>query len=356
MPSEPDLADGLLDLARGNPDPDLLPPFEVVMATKPVLYGDESFDPDLRRLAAASLASDGVGTNHLSVVAGALDGLERILAAHLRPGDRVAIEDPAFFSVIDLLGALGLIPVPVEIDDAGLTPKALTNALASGIHALVHTPRGQNPYGSAMSAVRRRDLTAMLGDYPDVLVVEDDFAGVVAGAPYETLTSGREAWAVIRSAAKTYTPDLRLACLAADETTVRRVDGRQRLGSGWVSHLLQRTVAALMADASVDRHLIHVAETYGTRRDALVAALADLGVSAHGRSGLNVWLPVQDERAAVAGMRERGIAVRSGDRFRLRTDPGIRVTTAALPVEDASGVAAAIAESLGHNQHTSRTA
>ena len=45
--------------------------------------------------------------------------LERILSAHLRAGDRVAIEDPAFFSVIDLLGALGLIPVPVAIDDLG---------------------------------------------------------------------------------------------------------------------------------------------------------------------------------------------------------------------------------------------
>ena len=36
--------------------------------------------------------------------------------------------------------------------------------------------------------------------------------------------------------------------------------------------------------------------TYARRRDVLVATLARSGIRAHGRSGLNVWIPVPDER------------------------------------------------------------
>lgn len=357
-PLEPVLGPGLVDLARGNPDPGLLPPLPQVGAPEnPVLYGDASMDETLARLAAEDLQSDGVPTDHLTVVSGALDGIERILGAHTRPGDRVALEDPAFHSVIDLVGAMGLIPVPVTIDDRGMLPEALGEALASGVTAVVHTPRGQNPFGAAITPERAADLRSLLAASPEVLVVEDDYAGVLTGAPYVTVAGDtRERWAVIRSMAKTYGPDLRIAVLAADDHTVRRVEGRQRLGPGWVSHLLQRTVATMMGDRTVASMLDEAAETYRLRRAGLVEALRERGVLAHGHSGLNVWVPVADEQAAVAGMRANGYAVRSGDRFRLRAEPGIRITTAALEVEAAPEVAAALSRVLGDGEHATRTA
>jgi hypothetical protein len=50
-------------------------------------------------------------------------------------------------------------------------------------------------------------------------------------------------------AAKAYGPDLRLALLAGDRRTIERVHGREQLGPGWVSHLLQDAEIEPLADA-----------------------------------------------------------------------------------------------------------
>ena len=304
----------------------------------------------------ASFRSDSVPVQEMAVVSGALDGIERTLGAHMRTGDRIAVEDPCYSSVIDLLGALGLVPVAVEIDDDGIRPEALSAAITSGVSAVILTPRAQNPWGSALTSQRSEELRQSLSQRPDVLIVEDDHAGAVAGAQYRTVVSREStAWAVIRSAAKSYGPDLRVALMAGDPTTVRRVQGRQALGQGWVSHLLQRTLARLMQNENVDLALAETARTYADRRNALIDALADNGISAHGSSGLNVWIPVLDETSAISGMRDRGFAVRAGERFRLRSGPGIRISTASLPVDQADVVVSAVAESLARHAPT-RTA
>src|SRR3989441_285807 len=191
-----------------------------------------------------------------------------------------------------------------------------------------------------------RELRAVLRRHPATLVVEDDHAGPVAGVPALSVCHGRERWALVRSVSKSLGPDLRLAILTGDPTTVARVEGRQSVGTGWVSHLLQDLVTALWSDPATDRLLARAAETYAARRDAMVRALAAHGIEAHGRSGLNVWVPVVEEAAIVAALAQAGWAVRAGERYRLKSGPAVRVTVAGLAPRDADRLAAALARSL----------
>ena len=130
------------------------------------------------------------------------------------------------------------------------------------------------------------------------------------------------------------------------ESTVARVAGRQALGAGWVSHVLQAIVAHLLADPQLDRSLATAAEAYTERRAAVLDVLRAAGVDAVGRSGLNVWVPVDDEAAVVAGMLRQGFAVRSGSRFRIESGPGVRVSTAGSDVETLRSAAEALASLL----------
>jgi DNA-binding transcriptional MocR family regulator len=339
------------DLTIGLADPALLPPVGPAIARidlkdKLATSGlDVAADPELLELATRWFRADGVAAEALTVVSGALDGIERVLQAHLRPGDGVVVEDPCYPPIRDILLALGLVAVPVAVDDRGLIADALEAGLAKGVAAMLVVPRAQNPLGAAIDQSRAGDLRAVLARHPEVLIVEDDHASIVSGAHYASAVAPSwPRWAVIRAMSKFLNPDLRLAIVAGDETTIARLEGRQALGPRWVSHILQATAVQMLKDPDLEGVAARARDTYTARRRALIDALAQRGIPAHGRSGLNVWVPVREEAPVVRELLDAGWLVLSGERFRFSSPPGIRITTAMLQQREAHEVADVIAD------------
>jgi DNA-binding transcriptional MocR family regulator len=210
------------------------------------------------------------------------------------------------------------------------------------VSAVVVTSRAQNPTGAAVSVTRAAALRNVIGAARDVLVIEDDHAAELAEVPLAPLAGAGSAWAFLRSVSKPYGPDLRVSIVAGDEASIARVEGRMRLGAGWVSSVLQRLVVQMWLDPAVDRLIDRAKDDYGRRRRALLTALADRGVAAHGHTGINVWVPVADELSAVAALRERGWAVAPGALYRLASAPGLRITVSPLSMSDVDPLADAI--------------
>jgi DNA-binding transcriptional MocR family regulator len=335
---------GVLDLSEGEPDPRLLPRLPALTDRAPVGYHRAGVLPELAAAATERLRADGVRVPALTVTGGALDGIDRLLSAHLRPGDRVAVEDPGWANLLDLVAAQGLTAVPMAVDDAGPTEAGLRSALAAGVSAVVVTTRAHNPTGAAVTAGRAALLRGILP--PDVLVIEDDHAAELSSVPVHPLAAATERWAFVRSVSKPYGPDLRLAVLAGDEATVARVEGRMRVGTGWVSTILQRLVLALWRDEAVARRVARARDAYAARRAALVSALTAQGLPVTGRTGINVWVPVPDETVAVARLRDLGYAVSPGALYRIASPPGIRITVAPLDLSGIPRLASAVAGSL----------
>jgi DNA-binding transcriptional MocR family regulator len=341
---------GVRDLSDGNPDPALLPDFGVVLRSidpSPLLYGAPRTDASLVRLVGSELRECGVAVGEIAVLGGAMDAIERVLTEHLRPGDRVAVEDPGFGNLFDLVMSRGLSLVPVAVDDEGPIPDELARACREGVHGLIVTPRAQTPTGAALSASRAGELRAILKKHPDILLIEDDHANLISDAALHCLHEpSRTGWVHIRSFAKPLNPDLRLAVMTGDNQTIHRVQDRMIVGCRWVSHILQRTAYALLSDKTVRAQLDRAAGTYTTRREALRDSLREYGLTLHGRSGLNTWLAVAAETATVRALVSDGWLVAPGERFRLSSGPGIRITVSTLKPSESGPFAEALAATL----------
>jgi DNA-binding transcriptional MocR family regulator len=340
--------EGVRNLATGSPDPSLVPNLSEVLGKlrlEPVSYGGPVSLQALIDIVRVQFSADGIPGDALTVVSGALDGIERTLSAHLRPGDRVLLEDPCFSRTLALARSLALVPVPVRTDDEGPLPDMVAAALAGGASAFVVTPRAHNPTGAALTVERAQQLQAVLSDHPALVLVEDDHASLVAGAPAVSLVPGWPGhWAVVRSFSKAMGPDVRLAVVAGDTITVDRVERRHALGPGWVAHILQAATAWLLADPATAQLLRKASATYAERRAALLGALAERGIEAHGVSGLNVWVPVAHESRATQHLLHAGWAVHPGEYCRISSPPGVRITIATLAVDEAPALADALAD------------
>ena len=341
---------GTVDLATGNPDPALLSSLGPAIRSIDSglrLYGGEADLAGLAAFASTEFEADGVSGRSVAVLSGAMDAIERILREHLRAGDRVAVEDPSFPGVIDLVSSSGYTAVPFALDDDGPLPDAVAAALGRGCGAIIVTPRAQNPTGAAIGVERAGELRRTLRRFPDVVLIENDCAGPVAGATLHTLCgASNKRWAVVRSTSKFLGPDLRVAVMAGDDMTVARVRGRQALGARWVSHILQQLALTLWSDPSSGRRLARTGEIYTHRRNAVLAALGARNVEVRGCSGFNVWVPVRDEAGVVRALADRGWAVAAGERFRIQAAPAIRVTVSTLQPRDADRFAGDLADAL----------
>ena len=345
---EATIPESVRDLATGNPDPELLPDLGTLeLDGDPLLYGESQNLEELLELARVVFVADGLPGDYIAVVGGALDGVERALSAYLRPGDRVGIEDPGHAGSFDLLRAMGLELVPIAMDQEGPLPDVVQEVVGSGIEAIMMTMRAQNPTGAAISFDRAGDLSAIFDQSPDLLVLEDDHAGPVSGVPVATtFHAARRRWATVRSVGKFLAPDLRVALMTGDLLTMRRLESRQLVGTGWVSQLLQRVVATRWLSPEVTNALSIAELRYTQRREALLTELERRGIAADGRSGWNVWIPVRQETPVVQSMRDRGWAIAAGEHFRLASPPAVRITASTLEPEDAAQVADDLADTL----------
>ncbi|WP_368861655.1 aminotransferase class I/II-fold pyridoxal phosphate-dependent enzyme [Actinospica durhamensis] len=367
-----EMPEGVRDLTSGEPEPRLLPRLRPPAAIDVSGYRYAPVEPVLeeqlrRRVSRFFTAEAGAGTDtHADIetaaesaallagsrmlsVFGSLDGIERLLATHTRPGDKIAVEDPAWGNMLDLAAARGLTVVPMRMNDEGPDPTDLRAALAAGVSAVVVTTRAQNPYGAIVSARRATALRTVLAAHPEVLTIDDDHgADLTPGVP-RLLAGATRQWAYLYSASKAYGPDMRIAALVGAADTTDRVAGQLRHSSRRVPGVMQHLWADALADQANDAVLAEAGAVYAANRKALIGELGARGVEAHGASGLSVWIPVPDETAAATGLLARGWAVAPGSWFRVRSGPGIRVTVASMQREEMAALAEAVASTLGRH-------
>jgi DNA-binding transcriptional MocR family regulator len=338
-----------LDLSRGTPDPSLLPALAPALArVRPTadtnVYQETPVLPELRDVLVAMWP---YAAEVITVVNGAQDAVSRALEQVVGFGDRVAIESPGFPAFLDMLDVLGAETVPLELDREGVTPASLRRALKAEPAAIVLQPRAQNPTGVSLSPARAEALArAIRRARSSTVIIEDDHSSAISLGPDVSLGAWLPDQVVhVRGFSKSHGPDLRIAALGGPAAILDGLVARRMLGTGWTSRMLQTILLDLLVEPRSVKAVAEARQVYAERQEAVCTALAEHGVHVPVPDGINLWLPVQDERAALVQLATVGIRAAGGSPFvaGTATTDHLRVTTGLLDTSEASHVAAALA-------------
>lgn len=209
------------------------------------------------------------------ITCGYSGALELICRTLLEPGDRVWIEDPAFFRTLALLQLTGVRIVPVPVDEEGLRVSAGTS-LAPDARFVVVTASHQAPLGMPLSLPRRLELLDW-AVHRKRWIVEDDYYGEfnLAARPMSALSSLDEAGRVLYAGtfSKTLLPSLRLGYLIVPLQQVERFRQAAHALLPAPPVLVQHTVNEFMQQGHFGRHMQRMRRLYAERKQSLVTAL-----------------------------------------------------------------------------------
>jgi GntR family transcriptional regulator / MocR family aminotransferase len=320
--------EGGVDLRIGLPDRGLFPltPWRrcVVSALQvaPAAGGEPAGHADLRRTLAHWIGrSRGVDVDAANVVVttGAQGAVDLVARVFLRPGDRVAFEEPGYTPVRHLLETSGLDVVPVPVDDQGI----IVEAIPVDVRLVYVTPSHQSPTGATMSLPRRRALLE-LADRHEMAIIEDDYDSEYrhADRPLEPLfrldRAGRVLY--VGTFSKTLSPTLRLGFVVLpDSLTPSAVKVAELVGS-YPPAVVQAAMYHFIGEGHLDRHLRKARRVYGERHTFVAAFIREMvatgllrpGPTGHAGLHLAARLPAGvSEHALIERVRRDDVALTS---------------------------------------------
>jgi 2-aminoadipate transaminase len=280
----------------------------------------------------------------------ALDLIGRVL---LRPGDPVAIEDPVYPGLKNLLAGMGAQLIGIPVGAHGVEPAQVERVLRERPRFLVVTSNFQNPTGATLPLESRRDLieAARAAGVP---VVENDSYGELryAGDPLPAIKQLDDGGGTVllRSFSKVSFPGLRVGWVLGPKPLMDRLRQAKEAADLHTDQLSQAVLLEFVESGQLAAHHRRVVEAGAARLAATLEGCRSFlppGTRwTHPEGGMNLWLRLPeplDAAELLPRAREEGVAYLPGKYFTVtRHDPGaLRLSFAGLPPEQIrSGLAA----------------
>ncbi len=255
------------------------------------------------------------------VTVGGQQALDLVARLFLDPGDVVLAEGPTYVGALGVFQAAQAEVVHVPMDDDGLVPSLLEEALATLTKAgrrvkfLYTIPTYQNPAGVTLSE-ERREAVLEICERAGLLIIEDDpygRLGFQGEAPLPLRARRRDGVFYLSTFSKTFAPGLRVGWILAPHAVRDKLVMTTEANILCPSNFAQSVITTYLRTMPWREQLKGYQQIYGERRDAMLTALADLmpeGVSwTRPEGGLFVWATLPDGLDAKA-MVPRAIAAR----------------------------------------------
>jgi GntR family transcriptional regulator/MocR family aminotransferase len=283
------------------------------------------------------------------IVNGAQQALDILTRLYLSAGDEVLVESPGYAQAFEVFRLFGAALAPLPVDAHGFPVEMI--AASCRARLVFVTPSNQFPRGGTLPLPRRLALLAWARAH-GAFIVEDDYDGELryAGRPLTALQGldddGRVVY--LGTFSKVLFPALRLSYVVLPPAMVAPFVQAKGLVDRGAPTLTQAAVADFITEGHFERHLRHLRQAYGQRRQVLVEALDYyLGDKVHFSrtpAGLHVMLYLaagMAETAVVNQAAERGVGVYPGAPYHLHhpAPPAILLGFSGLSEEEiAEGV------------------
>lgn len=268
---------GIVRLGVANPGPELLPTKALTRALRKVSAAqledavDYCMPPGeigLRRQIALRSADidTGIDADDIVVTNGATEALVVSLQAVAKPGEIVAVESPAYFSILQTIQTLGMLALEVPTDSqTGLCLDSLRDAAdANDIKAVVAVPNYHNPTGALMPDATKKELVEFLTDR-GIPLIEDDVYGDLwfdDRRPRTCQAFDTEGLVLTCSSfSKTLAPGYRVGWVIPGRFRSEVMQRKQLLSSG-TAGVTQLAIAEFLRSGGYDRHLGRLRRQY----------------------------------------------------------------------------------------------
>ncbi|WP_020669084.1 PLP-dependent aminotransferase family protein [Amycolatopsis nigrescens] len=295
-------------------------------------YGSAHGVPALREQICEIMALEGISAHPDDVVVtvGSQMGLDMVTRLFCDPGDVVLAEGPSYVGALGSFTAYQAQVVHVTMDDDGLVPAALREALAQTEKAgkrvkfLYTIPNFHNPAGVTLAVARRAEILEICRQH-GVLVVEDNPYGLLGfnGQTYPALRSTDPDNVVyLGSFSKTFASGLRVGWVLAPHAVREKLVLAAESATLCPPTLNQLIVSRYLATHDWKGQIKTFQENYRERRDAIISALEQhmpAGCSwTHPDGGFYVWVTVPpgvDTKAMLPRAVTARVAYASGTGF-----------------------------------------
>jgi 2-aminoadipate transaminase len=246
-------------------------------------YGSAHGLPELREQICTVMALEGVSghADDLVVTVGSQMGLDMVTRIFCDPGDVVLAEGPSYVGALGTFGAYQAEVVHVAMDEAGLSPAALrealdrTEALGRRVKFLYTIPNFHNPAGVTLDVARRAEILEICARH-GVLVVEDNPYGLLGfdGQTYPALRSmDPDNVVYLGSFSKTFAAGLRVGWVLAPHAVREKLMLAAESATLCPPTLNQMIVSRYLATHDWQGQIKSFQLAYRERRDAMLTAL-----------------------------------------------------------------------------------
>lgn len=260
---------------------------DLVVENGPVAmqYGSGQGDPKLREQICDVMALEGIEAHpdDIVITVGSQQAVDLVTRVFCDPGDVVICEAPSYVGALGVFRAYQCEVVHVAMDDDGVQPEALEQALnavaAAGkrVKFFYTIPNFHNPAGISLSVPRRSrvlDICRAAG----VMVLEDNPYGLLGfdGDPVPALRAAESEGVVyLGSFSKTFAPGFRVGWALAPHAVREKLVLAQESATLCPPVFSQLAVSSYLARHDWLGQVKHFREMYRERRDAMLAALAE---------------------------------------------------------------------------------